>query len=455
MLETGITVRPVNRRGFLRYGALGVGALGLGGVSLTNLSRAQAAAAAAGKPAPARGKAAILFFLAGGASHIDTYDMKPDAAADIRGPFNPIKTSLPGWHTNELLPRHARIANRFSIVRSITHNLAVHDDATHWVQTGYPLLNARIQKQTHPSQGSVVAKMRGANVEGMPPYVCVPEDYRTHAGFYEGPAYLGARYYALNSGGDPSLGNYQPPDFTPPQGITLPRLEDRNRLRASLDRMARHADTIAEWRELDDAQQDALRLTTSSKAREAFDLTKEPDAVKERYGRHAYGQSALLARRLVEAGVTFVVINLYEKDVDWWDDHYTIEKNLRARLPRYDQALTVLIEDLTERGMLDHVLVASFGEFGRSPRISATGGGREHWPRANSALLCGAGIRPGQVVGSTTFDGGEPKDRAMGPEDLVATIYHALGMDHQATLPDRQNRPIPLVPRGEPIRELV
>lgn len=442
----GLSVRPIDRRGFLRYGMFGAA-----GASLATLGGAASASAAA---EPFREKAAILFFLAGGPSHIDTYDMKPDAVETIRGPFRPIATNVSGLEVCELLPHHARIADQYSIIRSVTHNLAVHDDATHWVQTGYPLLNARARGQTHPAQGAVVASLRGLGEVGLPPYVCVPEDYRTHAGFYEGPAFLGRRYLPLNAGGDPSLGNYRPPEFHPPEGMTLPRLNDRQALLASLDKLAAHADQVAQWKELSDAQRDALTLTTSAQARQAFDLSREPAAVRDRYGNHAYGQSALLARRLVEAGVSFVVINLYEKDIDWWDDHYTIEKNLRKRLPVYDQALTTLIEDLGERGLLSRTLVGAFGEFGRAPYVVA-GGGREHWPRAMSALLCGAGLRGGQVVGSTTPDGGLPHDRPLAPGDLLATIYHAIGVDPQTTVPDLQHRPIPILPEGRPIRELI
>lgn len=443
-MQDGIYLRPIDRRGFLQIGGLSVGA-----ISLAGLLRARASGAA-----KSNDKAVILFFLAGGPSHIDTYDLKPDAVEEIRGPFSPINTTLQGWQVCELLPHHARIAKHVSVVRSISHNLSVHDDATHWLQTGYPLLNARQVGQTHPSQGSVVAKMRGTNQRGMPTYVCVPEDYRTHMGFYEGPAYLGNRYLALNAGGDPSLGNYRAPEFALPQGVTLPRLEDRLNLLRAVDSLAQRKQTEVAWEDFDDFQRQAVMLTTGSRAREAFDLSAEPPRMRERYGHHAYGQSALLARRLVEAGVTFVTINLYEKDVDWWDDHYTIEKNLRTRLPRYDQALATLIEDLNERGLTDRVLVAAFGEFGRAPRIDRNAG-RGHWPGAMSALLCGGGIKGGQIVGSTTADGGEPNHRPLKPGDLLATIYHTLGIDHQTTLTDRQARPIPILPEGEPIRELL
>ncbi|MFO0816408.1 MAG: DUF1501 domain-containing protein [Pirellulales bacterium] len=436
-----------SRRGFLK-----IGGLGLAGLTLPDLLRSQAAGDS--RRDGTKQRAIILFFLAGGPSHIDMYDMKPDASPEVRGPFRPIDTRLPGLQVCDLMPRHVEVADRLSVVRSITHDLSVHDDATHWVQTGYPLLNARQRGQQYPSQGSIISAVRGPNQKGLPAYVCVPEDYRRHVGFYQTAAYLSARHNAVNAGGDPSLGNYRPPDFALPPELSLDRLEDRRGLRESLDRFRQQAEQSESYRALDDAYLEAFQLVTGPKAREAFDLSREPEKLKDRYGRHAYGQSALLARRLVEAGVTFVTINLYEKDVDWWDDHYTIEPNLRKRLPRYDQALAALIEDLSDRGLHDQILVAAFGEFGRTPRIDA-GAGRGHWPSAMSVVLSGGGLRSGQIVGSTTPDGAKPKDRPLGPGDLLATLYHSLGINPHQTLPDRQSRPIPFVPQGEPIRELI
>jgi len=434
-----------SRRGFLK-----IGALGLGGLSLADVLRLRQAQAATER----RDTAVILFWMAGGPSHIDTYDMKPDAPAEVRGPFRAVETRLPGFRVNELLPRHARLADRLAVVRSLRHSLHVHDDASHWVQTGYPLLNARERGQLHPSQGSVVSRVRGANQPGVPPYVCIPEAYSSPRGFYQRSAYLGARFDPVNAGGDPSLGNYRAPDFTLPADVTLPRLEHRRELLRVLDGATRQAEANAAHRTMDDVQQAAFSLVTGRKVREAFDVGREPLALREKYGRHAYGQSALLARRMVEAGVTFVTINLYEADVDWWDDHYTIEKNLRKRLPLFDQAVGTLIEDLTERGQAERVLVAAFGEFGRSPRINDKDAGRGHWARAMSALLAGGGIKGGQVIGATTSDGGEPCDRPLVPGDLVATIYRVLGIDHESMLPDRQNRPVRLVEPGQPIAEL-
>lgn len=444
-LAGGIDFCPINRRGFLKVGALG--ATGLSLPLVTQLKSAQAKSAV-------KDTAIILFWMAGGPSHIDMYDMKPDASSEIRGPFTPLDTSVPGLQVCDQMPRQAKIADKLTIIRSISHNLAVHDDGSHWMQTGYPLLNARARGQTHPAEGTVISRLRGANAPGMPAYVCVPEDYRSHLGFYQTGAYLGSKYNALNAGGDPSLGNYRPPEFSLPKTVSLPRLEDRRNLLSTLDRFASHSDSVTAWGDLEDAQRKAFELASGSRARAAFDLSLEAEATRARYGKHAYGQSALLARRLVEAGVTFVTINLYEKDVDWWDDHYTIESNLRKRLPPYDQAIATLIEDLSERGLRERVLVAAYGEFGRAPRIDKVAG-RGHWPSAMSVLLSGGGIPGGQVIGSTTSDGGAPKDRPFKPGDLLATLYHTLGIDHQTTLPDLQNRPIPLVPEGEPIRECI
>lgn len=450
--------QSLSRRSFLTLGSLAPAGLSLASLLRTQPARAGTPEAAQGSVPVGRTAAgqrsAIVFFMAGGPSHVDTYDLKMDQPAEVRGPFGAIGTSLPGLEICDLMPRQASIAKHLSVIRSLTHDLSVHDDATHWVQTGYPLLNARQKGQQNPSQGSVVSATRGACGPGMPAYVCIPEDYRRHAGFYESAAWLSSRHNALDAGGDPSLGNYRAPDFSLPREIEGSRSNGRRDLFRQLDQYYRRATSEPQFAALDDVQQQAFELVCGSAAREAFDLSREPDALRDRYGRTAAGQGALLARRLVEAGVTYVTINLYEKDVDWWDDHYTLEANLRKRLPAYDQSLATLIEDLRERGLQDSVLVAAFGEFGRAPRIDQHAG-RGHWPKAMHAVLSGGGIKEGVIVGSTTANGGEPLDRPLGPGDLLATMYHALGIDHHTALIDRQNRPIPILPAGEPIRELV
>jgi hypothetical protein len=401
-----------------------------------------------------RDTAVILFWLAGGPSHIDMYDLKPRAAAEVRGPFQPIATSLPGFDVCELMPRHAAISKHLSVVRSITHDLAVHDDGSHWMQTGYPLVNARARGQQHPCEGAVVSACRGANRSGMPAYVCIPEDYQTHMGFYQAATYLGKRHDAFNSGYGSYGGKSARPSFQLPEAVTRARFDERRELLTSIDRLREHGGSEVGYRQLDEVQQLAFEYVGGTAIHDALDTAKESDTTWNSYGRHRWGEAALMARRLVEHGVAFVTINFYEKDVDWWDDHYTIEKNLRRRLPLYDQAFAALVTDLHERGLSDRVLVAAYGEFGRAPRIDSNVG-RGHWPKAMTAVLTGGGLRGGQIVGSTTNDGGEPHDRPLAPGDLLATLYHALGINPQSTLPDRQQRPIPLVPAGVPIRELV
>jgi hypothetical protein len=441
---------PAERTGpaFPRRTALGLGSAAV--ASALGLSSGGNVVAEGGTA----GRACILFWMAGGPSHIDMWDMKPDAPLEVRGPFQPTATTLPGWDVCELLPGHARVAEHLAVIRSLRHTLAEHDDAAHWVQTGYPQPQARQRGQQYPCDGSVASQLLGARRPGTPAYVCVPEDYASHAGFYQGPAWLGSRHRAVNGGGDPALGNYRRPEFSLPDGMVEARLSSRRDLLGVATHARGDLATARAGIDMGLAQQQAFDLMSNAASKRLFDVTLESDATRDRYGRHAYGHGALLARRLVEGGVRFVTINLYEKDVDWWDDHYVIEKNLRKRLPPFDQAFATLIEDLHERGLADDVLVAAYGEFGRGPRIDQVAG-RSHWPRAMSAILSGGGIRGGQVVGRTTSNGGEPADRALGPGDLLATIYHALGIDAHSTLVDRLGRPVPLVGEGVPIGELV
>ena len=438
-------------QGLSRRSCLKIGALGWGGLSLADVLAHRAATA--GTSSPNR-TAVILFWMAGGPSHVDTVDPKPQATEIVRGPFRAIDTSLPGLQFTEMLPRLAQQAHRLSVVRSLHHSLAVHDDASHWVQTGMPLLQAREQGQKHPCQGSIVAAQRGANAPGVPPYVCIPEGYSSRRGFYQRSAWLGARHDPVDGGGDPKLGNFRLPEFALPAGLTLRQLEDRRTLRETLGDLARGVERSSAVAALDDARRAAYDLVSGPAARQAFDISAEPESLRERYGRNFWGQSALLARRLVESGVTFVTINLYEADVDWWDDHFVLEKNFRKRLPSFDQSLSALIDDLHERGLAEQVLVAAFGEFGRAPKIDSSAG-RGHWPRAMSAILSGGGLASGRVVGHTTADGGDVDDRALTPNDLLATIYRALAIDPTQFLRDPLGRPVRVLDHGAPIRELI
>lgn len=396
----------------------------------------------AAQPATARrDTAVILYWMAGGPSHIDTYDPKPSAPAEVRGPFRAIPTSASGLSVCELLPRQAKLAHRFSIVRSLRHSNADHFDASHWVQTGHHQFRVMGRGQPYPAQGAVVSKLHGANRKGMPAYVCLPEGYSPRLGFYQQAAYLGAQHAPMSGGGEPAYrGKSRDPEFLPPPDVGPARVRGREALLRRLGSPDEH-------------QQRAFELVNSKGVRRAFDVSLEPARLRERYGLHPWGQAALRARRMVEAGVAFVTINHYEADIDWWDDHYTIEKNLRRRLPPYDQALAALIEDLHVRGLSERVLVVACGEFGRAPRIDKLAG-RGHWPRAGSVLLSGGGLKMGKVVGATSSDGGEVRERPVGPGDVLATVYRALGIDPGGSLPDHQGRPVRLVDEGGPIEEL-
>lgn len=451
------TTAGLARRSFLKIGSVGLGAGGFGGfggLSLPDLMAQRAAAATVKPGTPAKNDTAvILFWMAGGPSQNDTFDPKPDAPEIVRGPFKTIETAVPGMRFTDQLPHLAKVADKLSVIRSIHHTHSVHDDASHWIQTGSPLLFARENGQKQPAQGAVVSKLRGSCKPGVPPYVCIPEAYSSRRGFYQNAAFLGARHNPVAGGGDPQYGKYKLPEFTLPADLTFQRIGDRRALNDSLNALSRQVDRSPDVAALDDTRRQAYDLVSGAAAREAFDLSHEPDALRDRYGRHFWGQSALLARRLVEAGVTFITINLYEADVDWWDDHEKVEVGLKRRLPKFDQSLAALIADLHDRGLAERVLVGAFGEFGRSPKVDAKGG-RGHWPGAMSAVLSGGGLKSGQVVGSTTADGGAPKDRPLGPGDLAATMYRALGIDHEQFIYDAQNRPHKVLGEGTPIAEL-
>ncbi|MSQ94251.1 MAG: DUF1501 domain-containing protein [Gemmataceae bacterium] len=434
----------MSRRSFLK-----IGSLGLAGLTLPEFLRA------ADTQAPRRRRAVILYWMAGGPSHIDTYDMKPNAPEAVRGPFRPIATTVPGLQLCELMPRQAKIADKFSLIRSLTHTNYNHFDAAHWVQTGYHEPNVMGRGQPYPSQGSVVSMLNGSNQPGMPPYVCIPEAYGAPRGFYQKSGFLSAAHNPLNAGGQALSERFHlnRPELILGQGLTVQRVEDRRELQRRIGEASRGVASSGNAQSMDRYYQRAYELVTSPRVQEAFDLSRESPQLQDRYGRHAWGEATLLARRLVERGVTFVTINHFEAEIDWWDDHYNIEANLRRRLPVYDQALAALIEDLHDRGLADEVLVCAFGEFGRGPRVDDLAG-RGHWARAWHALLAGGGVQGGRIIGSTTSNAGEPRDRAMGPGDLLATIYHAVGIDPHSTVPNREGRPVPLVPAGDVVREL-
>jgi hypothetical protein len=429
------------RRTFLRAGFLG-----LGGLTLGHLARLRAVAAAPDKAPPT---SVILFWLGGGPSQFETYDPKPESPAEIRGVFAPIQTTVPGLHFCELLPLQARLMNQLAVVRSIAHTTTNHAVGWEWLLTGYEVASASDSSPpaVYPSLGSVTARLRAAQQPGVAPYVLLNERKLG----YHGATYLGQAsnpYIPMAAGeGKGKTGN--PAALTLAEGLTVERLHDRIALLQQVDRLRASADSTGALDGVDQYRRQAVGILTSPAFRNALDLEREPDKTRQRYGPNALCQHALLARRLVEAGVSFVTVSH-----DVWDDHGELPRKIRDHTPPFDRAFTTLIQDLSERGLLDRVLVAAFGEFGRTPVINKDAG-RDHWPRVMSAALVGGGLRSGVVVGKSNGRGEEPVDTPLGPEDLLATIYHVLGIDHHQTFLDRLNRPVAILPKGEPIRQLV
>lgn len=463
---------PVTRRTALKFGALGLGSLGLGDVL-----RLQAQAALAPKAAgPSYDERAIIFvWLPGGPPHMETYDMKPDAPSEYRGDFRPIHTSVPGMDVCELLPLHAKVAHRFNIVRSIAHHFADHGGGHKRFMTARDPKEPTGFVNDFPAVPSQIAKVVEDRKRGVPNYVNICDGGRQGIDVFSfGSAYLGSAYHPFTVPGNPADPKFTVPNLAPLAGLEG-RLVDRVGLLHEFDAMRRRLDQSREFAGLDQFNRQALELITSDKARIAFDLSREPDAVRDRYGRHAYGHRALMARRLVEAGSTFVTVVMENpmpgetlpKTVSYnWDSHAVnchLFEDAKIRFPYYDQAITALIEDLYARGLDRRVLLVVTGEFGRTPRISyATGTasgvrqpGRDHWPNAMSMIVSGGGMRTGQVIGATNSKGEYPTQRPMTPNDLWASMLHFLGIDPEHAFPDHTGRPMPILPYGDPIPELL
>jgi hypothetical protein len=444
-------------RGRTRRDFLQVGALGAVGLSLPQYARA----AAEGKVRPGHEKrSCILIFNLGGPSHVDLWDMKPEAPAEIRGPFKPIRTKSDAFEISELLPRHATVADRFSLVRSCRHDgAAVHDAGWQMMQTG-----RRFTGGIHtPHAGSVADHLLGRRSD-LPAFVVLPQLMGRGGGNLpngQAGGFLGKAYDPFALMADPSQPNFKVPDLLPPDQIGVARMDRRRKMRDVVDATTRAFEASEDARLLDDNFQAAYRLMTSSQAREAFDLSREPEAVRERYGMNRFGQCCLLARRLVESGVRFVTINTFLTVFDeiTWDIHgskpfTSIEGMKDIVCPMYDQAYSALIEDLHARGLLDETLVAGLAEFGRTPKVNPAGG-RDHWPQCFTCSFAGGGVKGGRVVGASDTIGGFPAERPVGPGDVVATIFHSLGLDHTSHLPGPAGRPFALTDFGtEPIREL-
>ncbi len=387
------TCDGVSRRGFLKAGALG-----LAGLTLGDVLRLRAEQSATGKPT--RDTSVILIWKGGGPSHIDTWDLKPEAPAEYRGEFMPIATNVPGTRISEHLPLSARSADKYSIVRSVTHPDAGHDSASHYLLTGYRPTND-IPANEMPSYGSIVAKERGSRRPGLPAYIGVPQ-----APAHTAAAYLGVAYNPFSVGADPSQAGFSVRNLTLPNGTSLSRLENRRRLLQSIDAFRRDTDQSGLMEGLDSFTRRAFEMVTSPAAQRAFDIGQEPDRLRDRYGRNRLGQSMLLARRLVEAGVTFVTV-----DAGGWDTHANnFEALKRKKLPEFDAGWATLLDDMQGRGMLENTLVLVWGEFGRTPRIN-TNTGRDHWPGACRSFWPAAACRWGRRSAPPTL---APNTRVIG-----------------------------------------
>lgn len=426
----------LSRRSMLRVGALAVG-----GLTLPGLLKARAAE----PTSPTKKKAVILVWLAGGPSHIDMYDLKPDSPAEIRGEFKPIATNVPGVHIGEHLPRQAKLFDKISVVRSGTHTNAGHGMGSQWMQTGYQA-TIEVNDNIYPSTGSVVAKLKGPNEPGLPAYVNLPRKVA-----FGGAAYLGASYNPFAPDANPNEANFKVKNLTPPSRVSAERLDARKKLVGDIDTIRRDIDLKGDLGGLDTFYRDAMEMVTSPKATAAFDVSKEPVKLRDRYGRNDLGQSCLLARRLVEAGVTFVTVQAG----GGWDTHSNNFTELKKRLlPQYDAGVAALVEDLHDRGLADDVLVISLGEFGRTPKINKDAG-RDHWPGAMSVLYAGGGLKMGQMIGTTDSQAAYPTSKPYSPGCILSTMYHAVGVDYKHVFYDDGKRPMPVLSEGEPIKELV
>ena len=422
MLRIAAGRRPAFCDGVSRRNFMMVGALGIGGLTLADVLRAEAATGTTGTH-----KAVINIHLGGGPSHQDMFDLKPEAPVEFRGEFNPIKTNVEGLEICEHLPQLARMADKYAVIRSL---VGMYDDHSNFhTQTGFGRNDLR-NVGGRPSLGSVVARLQGPTGSGAPPFVSYNGGY---------PGYLGPVYKPYQpQGGDLRLVG----------GMTSDRLESRTNLLGALDRIRRDVDGSGQMVAMDSFTQRAVGVVTSGRVADALDLSKEDPKVRERYGNND-GTMFLTSRRLIEAGVRAVTF-------DWgsWDTHGNNFSHLRMQLPKLDRALSALIEDLDQRGMLPNVTIVMWGEFGRTPRVNATAG-RDHWSRLSMGFLAGGGLKTGQAIGSSTRYAEDARDRPVHLLEVFATLYHNLGIDVSSRLTDPSGRPQSLVEQRKPIRELI
>jgi len=434
-----------SRRTLLQIGALSI----LGGVA----SRTSTSSAAESAGREERSCSFIL--LQGGPSHHDLWDPKPEASAEIRGPFESIETSLPGVRFGSLLGQTAKIADRLCVIRSMTHQFNNHIAGTYITLTGstnQPNQDREAHSDDFPGPGAILNALERSTPSvprsvSLPTWLSIPGPSNRMPGQYGG--FLGSVRDPFLIEGDPAKASYQPLSLSLPDGMNSQRLGDRLSLSTQLDRAARLLERGLD-RQYDRLQQSALDLVVDGRVRKALDLSNEPAAMRDRYGRTKIGQSLLVARRLVEAGVQFVAYNAFNQE---WDTHGGLEGRYKQIVPPVDQSFAALVADLEERGMLDRTLVVNTGEFGRTPQVNKDGG-RDHWPNAYTSVVAGGGLKRGIVLGETDRHGGEVLTRPVAPADLLATLWHQLGIDPATEIHDRLNRPH-RVSDGRVIRELI
>ena len=435
----GCTGNPLatGRRGFLTVGALGALGLTLGDWLS---SEARAEEKSAGK-APPKAKGIIHIFLPGGMAQQESFDPKPLAPLEYRGSFGTIKTKLDGEHFCESLPQLAQVADKLTVIRSMTHSEAAHERGTHNMFTGYrpsPAIN-------YPSMGSVISHELGVR-NNLPPYVCIPNVPNPNAG----TGFLGSGFGPFSVGGDPGARGFKVRDLTLPQGVDDVRFDERKSLLEAVNshflEQEKNSDAVAA---MDSFYQRAYDMISSPKAREAFNLDAEPDAMRDQYGRNAAGQRMLLARRLIAAGVRMVTLTYGS-----WDFHAQIVPATRREMPALDKALAALIADLDREGMLDETIIMLSSEFGRTPKVNATAG-RDHWPRVFSVLLAGGGIKRGYIHGASNATAAEPESDPVQPADLFATVYRQLGIDYEKRLLAPGDRPIDIVRQGKVVDDVL
>lgn len=455
-----------------RRGMLKASLAGIGGLTLPALLQARANSATSGRGSSKR-KSVILLWMAGGPSHIDMWDPKPDRPIENRGPFGVINTKIPGVQFSEYLPKQAAMMDKMTVIRSVDARHSNHSPNKVFQTANLeaePRTNSKAEK--YPAIASNVAKHHGSNHPGMPPYVAFMKS-PSHIAF---AGYLGKQYEPFIAQQAAKLPVYDlvgkdtgeisgAAMFDLPLTLNVDRISQRRQLLDQVDNMRRGLDLSGSMDAMDSYSRQAIDMVIGKRARDAFDIEREPAANRERFGKHLWCQQVLLARRLVEAGVSFVTIDLsYHTASGTWDTHGDnippyggIWNGLRPLLPLFDHLLTTLISDLDERGLLDDTLVIAMGEFGRTPQVGTQGSsdGRNHWPVVMSMVMAGGGMRHGQVIGATESDGGQIRERPVTPGDLAATIYHHMGVPLNATYEDERNRPRFILENGQPMRELI